>query len=180
MKRMLMGTLAGAAVVLALSAALMAQNPGDQQGPGRPPMGGRGQMGADGAWRPRPRRARSVHLKLTAEQRTQIDKIMQEGRQKNDPKVMQDLHDKLRDAIFADAGPTGDAHAIAAQIREAEVSMMEGAHRADGSPSRRFSLPNSASRCATCRWAWGMGMGMGPMGGARGNGHGTRPGAVGT
>jgi Spy/CpxP family protein refolding chaperone len=165
MKRMLTGVAAGVAVVSMLTVGALAQRPAQ----GTPPAAGKMQrMGQMDGMR-QGRGGPFARLNLTDQQRDQVQKIMEENRTKREgeAQAMQALHEKLRDAIFADGGPTGAAQGIASEIQQAQAAMMT-AHIATQEAIARILTPEQRKQMREMRMGprgmMGPG-GMGPMGG---------------
>ena len=135
MRRYFTPTVLAAVMVIGLAAIVGAQFPGGGRGmqgqgmgqgmgPGmRPGMGqGRGMMGGPemGPGRGGPMAA----LKLTPEQRKQIQELQEKHRGANEPaaNTLRGLHEQLRAALFSET--PDDARAIAAQIGELESQLL--------------------------------------------------------
>ena len=135
MRRYFTPTVLAAVMVIGLAAIVGAQFPGGGRGmqgqgmgqgmgPGmRPGMGqGRGMMGGPemGPGRGGPMAA----LKLTPEQRKEIQELQERHRGANEPaaNTLRGLHEQLRAALFSET--PDDARAIAAQIGELESQLL--------------------------------------------------------
>jgi Spy/CpxP family protein refolding chaperone len=57
----------------------------------------------------------------------QVHKLMADAQSKQQPEMeqMQKLHEQLRDQVFGDNGPTGNASATLQQIRDVQGRMMQ-------------------------------------------------------
>lgn len=123
--RHLVSALAVVAFVVA-GAFVFAQGGPPPQRAGRGQMMGQGPGGRGGGMMGLGR------LNLTEDQRTQVQKLMEQNRQAHQPDMqkMADAQKALRDAIFADAGPDESAiHAAQAQIQALEPLMAQ--HRVE-------------------------------------------------
>ena len=149
--------------IVATGAMVFAQNP--------PPQGRRGAMmgrGGPGG----PGGGMMQQLNLTADQRNQIQAIMQKHRDSTqaDSQKMRDLQQQLKNAIFADNGPTdttelqGQIAALEAQLESGRIGL-EKQIAAILTPDQRKQVRDMP------------GPGFGPMmGRGRGRGMGHRPG----
>jgi Spy/CpxP family protein refolding chaperone len=66
-------------------------------------------------------------LNLSEDQMQQVHKLMADAQSKQQPEMeqMQKLHEQLRDQVFGDNGPTGNASATLQQIRDVQGRMMQ-------------------------------------------------------
>ncbi len=153
------------AALVATTAVAFAQNPPP------PPQGrGAGFGRGFGPGRGGPMGGMMQQLNLTADQRTQIQKIMQDHRQamQNDAQAMRDLQQQLKNAIFADS--PGDTSALQQQIGALEAKLQTGRIAAE----KQIAAILTADQRKQVRDMPGAGF-MGGMGMGRGRGPG-RPG----
>jgi Spy/CpxP family protein refolding chaperone len=161
-----------AAAILAAVTVVWAQQP-------PPPAGamprGHGQMGPGGQgmgpMHGQGPMAVMARLNLTDEQKQQIHKLMADEQQKQQGAAdqMRKLHDQLRDQVFGENGPTGDAKATAQDINRLQGEMMQ----AHVEMAQQISTILTAAQRKQVRdmpmgelmGMGGMGMGMGQRGG---------------
>ncbi len=149
------------AAVIAATAVAFAQNPPPQR-PGRGAGFGQGRGG------PGPMGGALQQLNLTADQRTQIQKIMQDHRQatQNDAQAMRDLQQQLKNAIFADS--PGDTRALQDQIAALESRLQTGRIAAEKqiaailNPEQRKQVRDRPGPGLMGGMGMGMGRGRGP------------------
>jgi Spy/CpxP family protein refolding chaperone len=116
--------------VLAASVVLVAAVSAQQPPPSHMPHGqgqaggGRGMGPGHGPGGPM---ALFARLNLTDDQKQQVHKLMagEQQKQQGVMEQMRKLHDQLRDQIFGENGPTGDAKATAQEINRLQGEMMQ-------------------------------------------------------